>query len=112
MLEDIEASVPVNEKQLARIIAKSAKFDRGTDLLLMNEPFQVTFSSGMVAKFQSANLNVPAGTMSSDDAASFTSEGASLVANSFKITDKGGIIIFDGRIRMTVDPAAFRAKNQ
>jgi lipopolysaccharide export system protein LptC len=46
--------------------------------------------------------------MSSDKPVSLTSKGATLVANSLKITDKGKIMNFSGNVRLEVEPTAVR----
>jgi lipopolysaccharide export system protein LptC len=107
-LEDIDAAVPVRGDLVARIKASGAKYDRDTDKLDMTKPFEVQLSSGLKASFQSAHLDVRGGLMSSDDPVSIISKGATLVANSLKITDKGSIMNFSGIVRLKVDPTAVR----
>ena len=46
--------------------------------------------------------------MSTDDPVTITKEGTSVVANSLKMTDKGRVITFEGKVRMNVDPSAIR----
>lgn len=107
-LEDIEAAVPVRGDLVARIKASGAKFDRDTDKLDMTAPFEVQLSSGLRVAFQSAHLDVRGGLLSSDNPVEVTSNGATLVANSLKITDKGRIIRFSGNVRLEVEPTAVR----
>lgn len=107
-LEDIEAAVPVRGDLVARIKASGAKFDRDTDKLDMTAPFEVQLSSGLRVAFQSAHLDVRGGLLSSDNPVEVTSKGATLVANSLKITDKGRIIRFSGNVRLEVEPTAVR----
>lgn len=107
-LEDIDAAVPVRGDLVARIKASGAKFDRDTDKLDMTAPFEVQLSSGLRASFQSAHLDVRGGLMLSNDPVSITAKGATLVANSLKITDKGRIMNFSGNVRLEVEPTAVR----
>lgn len=107
-LEDIEAAVPVRGDLIARIKASGAKYDRDTDRLDMTKPFEVQLSSGLTAAFQAAHLDIRGGFMSSDKPVSLTSKGATLVANSLKITDKGKIMNFSGNVRLEVEPTAVR----
>ncbi|CAN7579764.1 LPS export ABC transporter periplasmic protein LptC [Rhizobium sp. LjRoot254] len=107
-LQDIDAAVPIRGDLVAHIKASGAKFDRDTDRLDMTSPFEVTLSSGLRAAFQSAHLDVKGGLMTSDDPVSITAKGATLVANSLKITDKGRIMNFKGNVRMVVEPTAVR----
>jgi lipopolysaccharide export system protein LptC len=110
VLEDIEASVPIRGDLVARVNATSAKFDRGTDILDMTAPFTVTLSSGIVVNFRSAHLDPHAGRLNSSEPISVKAKDSTLVAKSLKITDKGRVIAFEGDVRMTLNPAAFRSK--
>ena len=110
-LEDIEAAVPIRGDLVAKVKAKAAKFDRATDRLQMTAPFTVTLSSGIVIEFQSAELDPHAGKMSSEAPISVKAKDSTLVANSLKITDKGRVLAFEGNVRVTVNPAAFRSKD-
>mgnify|MGYP001172755632 CR=1 FL=1 len=113
VLENIDAAVPIRGDLVARVNAKGAQFDRASDRLDLTDPFTVTLSSGITVDFQSANLDPHAGRMQSDEPVSVKGKDSTLVAKSMKITDKGRVIIFDGDVRLTVDPAAFRSgKNQ
>lgn len=107
-LEDIEAAVPIRGDLVARIKASGAKFDRDTDRLDMTSPFEVVLSSGLRASFQSAHLDVKGGKLTSDDPVSITAKGATLVADSLKMTDKGRIMNFTGNVRLEVEPTAVR----
>lgn len=110
-LETIEAAVPIRSDLIARVTATSAKFDRDTDRLDMTAPFVVTLSSGIKAKFQTAHLDVHAGILSSTQPVTVTAKDSTLVANSMNITDKGRVIGFAGDVRLTINPAAFRSKD-
>jgi lipopolysaccharide export system protein LptC len=107
-LEDIDAAVPVRGDLVARIKASGAKYDRDTDKLDLTAPFDVLLSSGLKASFQSAHLDARGGVMNSDEPVSITAKGATLVANSLKITDKGRIMNFSGNVRMEVEPTSVR----
>jgi lipopolysaccharide export system protein LptC len=109
-LEDIDAAVPIRGDLVARVKAAAADFDRSTDLLDMTAPFVVTLSSGITVHFQSAHLDVHAGRMNTSDPVRVDSKESTLVAKSMKITDKGRVIQFDGNVRVVVNPAAYRTK--
>jgi lipopolysaccharide export system protein LptC len=107
-LQDIEAAVPVRGDLVARIKASGARYDRDTDRLDMTAPFEVRLSSGLTVAFRSAHLDIRGGLLTSNDRVSLAAKGATLVANSLKITDKGRIIHFSGDVRMEVEPTAVR----
>ena len=92
----------------ARVVATEGIFDRGTDRMELTAPFDVNLSNGTTAKFQSAQLDVVAGTLNTDDPVSIDTEQASIVALSLKITDKGRTITFAGQVRVKIEAAAIR----
>ncbi|MBB1249226.1 LPS export ABC transporter periplasmic protein LptC [Rhizobium sp. G21] len=109
-LETIEAAVPIRSDLIARVTATAANFDRDSDRLDMTAPFVVTLSSGIKANFKSAHLDVHAGILASKEPVTVTAKESTLVANSMNITDKGRVIGFSGNVRLTLNPAAFRSK--
>ncbi|CDZ26386.1 LPS export ABC transporter periplasmic protein LptC [Neorhizobium galegae] len=107
-LEDVKAAVPVNDDVIARVTAIAADFDRGTDMLDLNSPFDVNLSNGITARFKSAHLDINAGVMESPEHVDISMKEGSIVAESLKITDKGRTITFKGQVRVHLDPATIR----
>ncbi|MFA1622212.1 LPS export ABC transporter periplasmic protein LptC [Rhizobium mongolense] len=107
-LETIKAAVPVNDDLIARVEAATADYDRSTDNLALRDPFTILLSNGLTAKFQSAKLDIKGGKMTTDDPIEIQKDGASIVAQSLKMTDKGRVITFEGNVRMNVDPSVIR----
>lgn len=110
-LQSIKAAVPIDVDTIARVAATQGIFDRLNDRLDMTAPFTVTLDSGMTAKFQSAKLDIKAGTLVSDTAVDIQSNQASILAQSLKMTDKGNLITFEGKVRVNIDSAAIRNKS-
>jgi lipopolysaccharide export system protein LptC len=108
-LETIAAAVPVNDKVIARVMATSGIFDRGANLLNLDKPFTLNLSSGIDAQFGSANLDISGGTMTTDDPVAIQTKGASIVANSLEMKDKGRTMIFSGAVKLTIEPSALRS---
>ncbi|TCU18061.1 LPS export ABC transporter periplasmic protein LptC [Rhizobium sullae] len=107
-LETIKAAVPVSDDLIARVEAATADYDRSTDNLALRDPFTILLSNGLTAKFQSAKLDIKGGKMTTDDPIEIQKDGASIVAQSLKMTDKGRVITFEGNVRMNVDPSVIR----
>lgn len=101
-LENIVAQVPVNDQLTARVRAKGGVYDRTADTLDMTQPFSLNLSSGLVANFRSAKLDVKHGTMTSDQMVSITAPKATVVAQSINIEDKGRTIIFEGGVQVNL----------
>ncbi|MDM9626176.1 LPS export ABC transporter periplasmic protein LptC [Rhizobium sp. S152] len=107
-LETIKAAVPVKDDLIARVEATAADYDRATDNLDVKSPFVIQLSSGMKADFQSAKVDIKGGKLATQDPVTIQKDGASIVANSLNMTDKGRTITFEGNVRMNVDPSAIR----
>ena len=108
-LETIAAAVPVNDTVLARVVATSGIFDRAANLLNLDKPFTLNLSSGIDAQFGSANLDIAGGTMTTDDPVAIQTKGASIVANSLEMKDKGRTMIFTGAVKLNIEPSAIRS---
>ncbi|WP_420839881.1 LPS export ABC transporter periplasmic protein LptC [Allorhizobium sonneratiae] len=109
-LEAIKANVPVNEKDMAHITAISGTYDRATDTMQLDKPFQVHISSGVDASFQSGQLDVKAGKLKTDKPVVIKTENSTILAQSMVMSDKGQNILLKGQVRLDIDPSAF--KNQ
>ena len=105
-LQTIKASVPVSSDVLASIAAIEALYNRAQDNLVLTQPFTINLSSGIDAKFQSATLDVKGGRMESKTPVSIATKSASILAESMKMTDKGRTIIFDGKVKVSIEAAA------
>jgi lipopolysaccharide export system protein LptC len=108
-LETIAAAVPVNDKVIARVVATSGIFDRGANVLDLDKPFTLNLSSGIDAQFGSAYLDIAGGTMKTEDPVAIQTKGASIVANSLEMKDKGRTMIFSGSVKLNIEPSALRS---
>ncbi len=108
-LETIAAAVPVNDKIIARVVASSGIFDRGANTLNLDKPFTLNLSSGIDAQFNSANLDIAGGTMKTNDPVAIQTKGASIVANSLEMKDKGRTMIFAGSVKLNIEPSAIHS---
>lgn len=108
-LETIAAAVPVNDKVVANVVATSGIFDRGANTLDLDKPFTLNLSSGIDAQFGSAHLDISGGTMKTDDPVAIQTKGASIVANSLEMKDKGRTMIFSGSVKLNIEPSALRS---
>ncbi|OLP59230.1 LPS export ABC transporter periplasmic protein LptC [Xaviernesmea oryzae] len=107
-LENIQAEMPVNDSTIATVNAKSGLYDRGKNTLDMNAPFTISMNNGLLAEFNSAYLDVNAGEMRSDKPIAVRLNGGSIVAKRLEMTDKGHNILFEGDVRVQVDPRALQ----
>lgn len=108
-LEKVLAAVPMNDI-VAQVVAQEGLFDRATNRLQMTAPFDINLSNGIQAKFQSADVDLKAGKMSSKDPVSIKTNDGSIVAQSIDIADNGKTIVFSGQVRARI--AASNIKNE
>jgi lipopolysaccharide export system protein LptC len=100
-LEKVLAAVPMNDI-VAQVVAQEGIFDRATNRLKMTAPFDINLSNGIQAKFQSADVDLKAGTMDSSTPVTITTTQGSIVAESLHIADNGKTITFSGQVRARI----------
>lgn len=100
-LEKVLAAVPMNDI-VAQVVAQQGILDRTTNRLKMTAPFDINLSNGLKARFQSANVDLKAGTMESDQRVDITTKEGSIVAESLRIADNGKTIVFSGQVRARI----------
>ncbi|NTE85067.1 LPS export ABC transporter periplasmic protein LptC [Agrobacterium rubi] len=100
-LEKVLAAVPMNDI-VAQVVAQEGLFDRTTNRLQMTAPFDINLSNGLQAKFQSANVDLKAGTMDTDKPVSIKTKEGSIDAESLRIADNGKTITFSGQVRARI----------
>lgn len=100
-LETLRAAVPLNDI-IASVTAQESIFDRATNKMEMSEPFEINLSNGILAKFQSAKVDLKAGTISTNDPIEIETKDGSIVAKSLQIADNGKSITFSGQVRARI----------
>ncbi|MGB3500561.1 MAG: LPS export ABC transporter periplasmic protein LptC [Mesorhizobium sp.] len=103
-LEGIDATLPISAQNTAKIFARQGVFDNQKNLLTIASPIEVTTSDGIVAKFQSATVQLAAGSLSTPDPVDITVDGAHIRAESMSVSDKGAVMVFERRVRVDIDP--------
>ena len=111
VLEEIVADLPVSNGDKAVLNALSGTYDRVAQTLVFDQAFTVTSEAGMQAELQSADIDLAEGNLATSDPVSIRSEDASVVAQSMKMQDKGRVIIFQDKVRMTINPSALKPKD-
>lgn len=107
-LEEIDAKFALNDEVTAVIDAATGVFDNANNTLDINSPMNVKTSSGMVAKFESAQVDLKAGNLKTNDPVDIDMNGSHIVADSLTVTDQGKVMVFENRVRVTItkDPNA------
>ncbi len=112
-LEGIDAKLPVDPKNSAKVVAKSGIYDNAKNTLVFDSPMTVTTTDGMTAKLNSASIDMNAGSMSTGDPVEILLNGSRITALSMNMADNGRVIVFENRVRVDLEPGkpADRAAN-
>lgn len=108
-LEQIDAKLPFDGENFATITAPTGIYDKSKNTLDVNSEMTVTTTDGMTARFQSAQVDIGAGTLTTADPVSIKLEGSRIAADSMTVSDDGKLLVFEKRVRVEVDSAAVRS---
>lgn len=103
-LEDIDAKVPISAKSIARIVADTGIYDNTKNTLVIDSAVTVTTSDGMVAKLQSASVDIASGLMTTPDPVDITLDGSRISADSLTVSENGKVLVFERRVRVDLKP--------
>lgn len=107
-LEGINARLPVDETGWMSVSAASGVFDREANRLAIDSELTMTSDDGMKAVLQSAVVDVASGSLETPDPVDISLEGAHISADSMSVRDKGAVLVFENRVRMTIDGGRLR----
>lgn len=108
-LEQIDAAIPVDTATTARIDAASGIYDNSAGTLKITSPLTVRTDDGMVARLQSAFINVGDGNLETAQPVDIERRGSRIRADSMTITERGKVLIFENRVRLTIQPAQLKS---
>lgn len=108
-LEGIDAKLPISADNIATIDALRGVFDRNSNTLDINSPITVTTTDGMVAKLQSAFLDIANGDLKTNHAVDITIKGTKITSDSLSVLENGKVLVFENKVRMNIDPARAKA---
>ena len=111
VLEDIVADLPAPNSANAVLNAASGTLNKAAQTIMFDQPLSVTTEDGMKVQLQSADVDMANGGLVTDAPVSISTGDASVVAQSMQMTDKGRIIIFKDKVRMTINPSALKPKD-
>jgi len=103
-LEGIDAKMPVETENWARVEAVGGTYDRNANTLDVPTDILVTTTDGMVAKLKSAFLDINGGTLKSATPVDIESHGSRITAESMSVFDNGKRVVFETKVRVHIDP--------
>lgn len=107
-LEGIRAHVPVDGDNFATIQASDGVYDRGNNRLDITSEIALRTTSGIVAKLDSAEIDIAKSSLSSSNPVEIELDGTKIAADSFAAEEGGKVFVFDKRVRVTIDPSRIR----
>ena len=108
-LEGINARLPINAGTTARVDAAKGTYDRASNTLNIDSDVTVTTTDGMVVKLKSAFLDIDKGNMKTEQPVDISRPGSRITSDTMAVEEGGKVMIFENRVRMSIDPAANRA---
>lgn len=107
-LETIDADIPVERGARARVVTERGVYDRAAGTMSIDTPVTATTTDGMTARLQSARIDMQAGKLDTDHPVDIKTPSAHITAQSMSVDDHGKTIVFDRRVRLTIDPSKVR----
>ena len=111
-LEVLEARIPADGGNWARVVAPDGVYDRAANTLSLSREIVVTTTDGAVARLSSALLDIGASTLKSSEPVELERHGSWVTAASMEMLDGGNRLIFETRVRMNIVPASADAGKQ
>ncbi|MCU0790260.1 MAG: LPS export ABC transporter periplasmic protein LptC, partial [Nitratireductor sp.] len=103
-LEQIEGSLSIEEGNSAAVTAGQGVYDSIAKTLELSGKVAVDTGDGMSLRLEGASIDIEAGTLKSEQPVSIDTGRAQISAQSVTVADKGKTIIFENRVRMTLQP--------
>ena len=111
-LEQINAKLPVAKTDWAVVKAERGRYDRSKNTLEMTNDITVTTSDGMVARLNSALVDIDKGNLQTSDPVDIERPGTRIRSDSMTILQNGKVLVFEKRVRMHIDPGQVKAAAQ
>jgi lipopolysaccharide export system protein LptC len=105
-LDRPSADIALGEEGDVRLMAQNGIYDRNTEKLLLDGGIEVTTSSGYRFVTASARINLAQGRVRGSQPIEGAGPAGTLSANRFEIKEAGDLLRFDGRVKVTLLPAA------
>ncbi|MCI5077904.1 LPS export ABC transporter periplasmic protein LptC [Oricola sp.] len=107
-LEEILAAVPFGEGDRATVTALAGRYNSEANTLTLRESIEVESTNGMSASFKSADLDLAAGSLTTEDPVRISMPGATIEADRLEVSNNGRRLLFESRVKLVVEPALFK----
>lgn len=99
-LDNIVATLGFGNGESAQIVAPHGTYFADKQRIVLSDDIVIKSSNGASGTLQSADIDIPSGTMVSDKPMRFESAGSSISAAGIHVFDKGGHIVFTGPVKV------------
>ena len=107
-LEKITADLPFTGTETAKLTARGGLFNDGKRTLKLSQDIILKTSDGMIAKLTSAHIDINGQHLRTADPVDITTPQARITADTMSVSDGGKVLVFDRKVRMTINPSAIR----
>jgi len=108
-LEGIGARLPLTADTFAEVVAASGLLDRNANTLNLDSEVVIRTDDGMEARLKSADIDIGSGALRTGDPVDIKLNGAHIAADSLSVEQRGKVLVFDKRVKVTIDPRERRA---
>ncbi len=102
-LELISAKLPMGRAGWADVEAATGTMTKADNMLSLTSPTLVRTTDGMVARLQSATLDMSRGDVVSRADVEIDLPSMRVTADSMKMTDNGSVMVFERRVKVVID---------
>jgi lipopolysaccharide export system protein LptC len=103
-LQRITAEIPFGATTTATLKALNGFYDNTGRKLEFNKPIELNTSDGMTAKLLSAKIDIGNNLLSTSEPVDIRTRSAHITADSLEVSEGGKRLVFDKRVRLTLDP--------
>ncbi|MBL8580952.1 MAG: LPS export ABC transporter periplasmic protein LptC [Rhizobiaceae bacterium] len=110
-LEKIDARLPFDSDSWASVEAERGIYDSQANTLDLPNPISIRSDRGLVARLESAFIDVGKGEMTTTRPVEISLDGSQITSDSMQVVDNGKVLIFEKRVRVNIDPKRVRQVN-
>lgn len=100
-LQAIGATIGLGNDDTAKVDATTGTYYADQQRLFLDKAIKLKTSTGIDGTLQSADIDMKAGTMRSDQPIDFTAQGSRIQANSVEVLDRGKRVMFRNGVKVT-----------
>lgn len=103
-LEKLSAQLPFGPSATATLTAAQGVYDNTNRKLDLTEAIVLKTSDGMVVKLATAKIDIANNNLSTTDPVDIKTDSSWITAESLVVSEGGKRLMFDKRVRLTIDP--------